>query len=608
MSTAVASASFTWTGAPVALRAHHVTAAAASSWTAAPVAHTPKRVSAAAGFSWTCVRPKAENGVFLPPDDCWRVSVQECRSVGGGNQPGEFLTYDLNVTNLVIQRNLSDGCDLTFDVDPNDSESAGIYFKSYGQYIHIEKVMLGKRRIWATGIVQPSDIDETTGKIHLKCKGFAAYPKGIPWLEDITKIDVDAFWPVVEIWRHLQEDFPNGNLGVTVTPQTSGIEMLAGYAFDGDLLNLNFFALFVRATDKLDCGDYINALARDVPFDYKEISEWNADRTDVNKTFMLGYPRLGLIQPNLAFVLNENVLSAKPHTESQTDYVTDVGITGWFPGVQYSAELSNADPTRLRRYLSEDDAMIDSNERAAAWAHRRLARRQTPPYWETITINPDHPNAPMGSFDVGDTITVSGYMPWVGYIAQEHKIISISVDTGKNVTQLSLKAEGAFNYDQIYYPDGSTNIIDNGGFDNNLNGWTPSGPGWSWDGTQGNSALGAAVIEADGTDHELITQPYGVSDFQIFPLSVTVKIIGAVSAASDSTAVQLVAQFYDEDDNPTSAYEIAALTGPAGAVPWGKIAGNVLTPAGSAKVAMRLHVDKSLLGGKVAFDDAVMNL
>lgn len=600
-------AGYVWTGSPVAVRPHNARTAAAAAWLAVAVANRERRAAAAAGWRWRVTRPKAENGVFLPPDDNWRVCVQAARG-GADGGPGEILTYDLDVTNLVIQRNLSDGCDISFDVDPNDPSSYGLDLKSYGQYVHIEKVMLGKRRIWCTGIVQPSDIDENTGILHVKCKGFAAYPKGIPWLEDITKIDVDAFWPVVEIWRHLQEDFPNGNLDVTVTPQESGVEMLAGYAFNGDLLNLNFFALFVRATDKLDCGDYINALARDVPFDYREISEWNADRTNVKKTFQLGYPRLGVIQENLAFVLNENVLSAKPHTETQTDYITDVGVTGWFPGVQYSSELANADPDRLRRYLNEDDAMIDSNERAAAWAHRRLARRQTPPYWETITINPDHPNAPRGSYDVGDTIIVSGYMPWVGFISQEHKIISISDDTTRGVTQLALKAEGAFNYDKIFFPDGSTNIIDNGSFDNNLNGWTATGPGWLWSGTDGNGALGCATIAADGQDHDLVTQAYGVEPFQIFPITVDVKLVGAVSAASDSPAVLLVAQFYDEDQNPTSAYEIDALTGPAGLVPWGKLAGNVETPADSTKVALRLHVDHTLTGGTAKFDNASMAL
>lgn len=605
MTTAGSTISYGWTvGDGVAVGGRFADGSVSYSWTVGAAASSPKSASGSVSYTWTTLPAIADNGTQLPPDQKWRVAVQACRG-GADSGPGAILTYDLEVTNLVINRNLSDGCDITCDVNPYDTASEGLYFKAWGQYIHIEKVMQGKRRLWCTGIVQPSDIDETTGILHLKAKGFAAYPKGIPWLEDINWLANDAFRPVVEIWRHIQEDFPNGQLDVTVYPQTSGVEMLPGYEFDGNLLNLDFFATFVRATDLLDCGDYINALARDIPFDYREESEWNSDRTDVIKRIHLGYPRLGVVQDTLAFVLNENVLTAKPHTETQTDWVSDVGVTGFFPGVQYSAELSNADPDRVRRYLPEDDAFIDSNERAAAWAHRRLARRQTPEYFETITINPDHPNAPMGSFDVGDDITVQGWMPWVGYIKQLHKIIAISVDVTKKTTQLTLYAEGAFNYDPIYYTGGVSNIIFNTGFDNSLEGWTASDPNWSWDATQGHSALGAAKIVADGATHDLLTQPFGISDFQVFPMSVYVKCSGAVGSGD---AAQLVAQFYDESDSPTVAYEVAALTAPSGIVPWQQLAGNLVTPAGSSKVAMRLHIAASMTAGTIWFDDAVITI
>lgn len=580
--------------------------------TAGPGVGVSPRVARGAATVYAMALPgKAENGVFVTPNQRWRIAVQACRG-GPGGGPGPILTYDLKVTNLLLNRNLSDGCDISFDVNLNDTSAAGLQFKSYGYYIHASKIMYpGKERLWCTGITQPSDVDETSPILHLKAKGYAAYPKDIPWLEDLNWVANDAFRPVVEIWRHLQQDFPNGNLDVQVYPAASGVEMLPGYAFDGNLLNLNFFATFIRQTDKLDCGDYINALARDIPFDYREESEWNADRSGVIKRLHLGYPRLGVIQENLAFVLTENVLSAKPHTEATTDYATDVGVTGWFPGIEYDSQLSNADPDRLRRYLSEDDAFIDSNERAKAWAGRRLARRQTPPYWETITINPLHSNAPFGSFDVGDTIPVSGDMPGVGYISQDHKIIAISIKvddkSGADVTQLTLKAEGAFNYDPIFFPGGVTNIIFNSGFDFNLSGWTATGPGWAWDGTQGSPRLGSVKITADGTDHDLLTQSYGLNPFQIFPMSIKVKCSGAASVAG-SAAVQLVAQFYDDDNNPTQAFEVAALSGPAGMVPWVTLSGNLLTPAGSTRVAMRLHVDAAMTGGDVWFDNAVIQL
>ncbi len=593
-----ASAVYSYTGTAAGVRPASGSSAATYGWAGDAVGASPKTGGASGSYNWTGLQIVGDDGIYLPPDNRWRVIVQETRS-------GEIVARDVIVKNLVVQRALSAGCDIAFDVDFHDPSVAGIYFKPWQQYIHLEKVMLGKRRIWCTGIVQPSDVDPNSGVLHLKAKGFAAYPKGIPWLEDLNWVANDAYEPVVEIWRHLQEDFPNGNLNVEVYPKTSGVEMLPGYGFDGDLLNMNFFATFVRAVDKLDCGDYIDALARDIPFDYVERSEWNSDRTDIIKKIHLGYPRLGLIQETIAFILNENVLSAKPHTETETDWVSDVGVTGWFPGFEYSSTLANADPNRLRRYLDEATANIDSNERAAAWAHRRLARRQTPAYWEQITIDPNHPNAPMGTFDVGDTIIVSGFMPWVGHIRQYHKIIAIQFDVGKNTCQLQLMAEGAFNYDQIFYPDGSSNIIDNHAFNNNLSGWTPTGPGWAWDGSQGHAALGSATITADGADHDLLTQPYGLSDFQIFPMNVSVKCTGAVSSGA---SVSIVAQFYDDALVPTQAVQVGVIN-PNGTVPWRKLGGrSVLTPVGSTHVALRLHVGAAMTAGQIWFDDAELTL
>lgn len=597
MAVGAASGSFTFTGAASGASSRLGSASGSFGWAGTAAGMSLKHGTASATYGWSLVRAVGENHEYLP-DDRFRVIVQEVRS-------GVITSRDLNVTNLVMQRALSGPCDIQCDVNPNDPSVEGIYFKPWGHLIHIEKVMLGKRRIWVSGIVAPSDIDEKTGILHLKAKGFAGYPKGIPLLEDFNWIANDAFKPIVEIWRHLQS-YSNGDLGVEIFPQASGVEMLPGYSYDGTTMSLNFFATFVRAADKLDCGDYIDALAKSIPFDYVERSEWNGDRTDIVKKIELGYPRLGVIQDNLAFVFNENVLTGKPHTETQIDWVSDIGVTGFFPGFQYSSELANADPDRVRRYLDETTANLDSNERAAAWAHRLLARRQAPAYWETITIDMHHPNAPFGSFDVGDTITVTGPMSWVGEIAQNHKIIAISVNEAKNTCQLTLKAEGEFNYDPIFFPNGSTNIVDNGAFDHNLAGWTATGPGWGHDAGQGFSALGSATIIADGTDHDLLTPLYGLRNFQVFPLSVAVKCSDAVST-SDS-AVQLVAQFYDDSLAPTEAVSIAAVTGLHGTVAWQKLKGKVLTPTGSSHVALRLHVGAEMTSGQVWFDDAVLTL
>lgn len=376
-------------------------------------------------------------------EDRFRFVVEEAIS-------GNFLSRDLIVQKPKVLRALSGPCNIQFDVDYRDYSAEGIYFKPYGQIIHAEKLINNERKIFASGIVQPSQIDKKTGVMHLEAQGFAGYPKGIPWLENWNPLVVDAFEIVHKIWTHLQS-YGNAQLGVTVSPALSGIEMLPGYAFDGELFNLDFFAQFIRAADKQDCGDHIDKLARDIPFDYLEKSTWNVDFTQIHKQILLGYPKLGADQTNLAFILNENVIEASPHIETQIEWVSDVVIDGWFPGQEYSSTLSNAASNRFRRVIMQDDARINSDERAAAWALRKLTRRQIPAYWDSIIVDMGHPNAPFGTYDVGDRIMVKGIMPWVGVVEQQHKIIAIAVDDDGGTCELTLKAEGAFNYDPIYY-------------------------------------------------------------------------------------------------------------------------------------------------------------
>lgn len=388
-------------------------------------------------------------------EDRFRFIVEQAVS-------GLIFSRDLVVSKPKVMRALSGPAHIEFDVDYRDLSAAGIPFTPWGYWVHAEKEIYGVRTIWASCLVQPGQVDKKSGVMHLIAQGFAGYPKKLPWLENWNPLVADPFEVVQRVWTHLQS-YSNGNLGVTVTPASSGLEILPGYAFDGNIANLNFFAEYIRASDKQDCGNVIDALARDIPFDYIERSAWNLDRSAITKEIHLGYPKGGTQQDYLSFVINENVIEAVPHIEAEIDWASDVIVDGWFPGSEYSNQFTNADPNRYRRVITQDDARINSNERAAAWAKRKLTRRQTPSYWSNIVVQMGHPNAPFGTYDVGDRIWIKGFMPWVGNVNQLHKILAIVVDEEQAQCALTLMAEGAFNYDPIYYSgsvSGATTIVD----------------------------------------------------------------------------------------------------------------------------------------------------
>jgi len=369
---------------------------------------------------------------------------------------GVLQSRDLQVINPKIVINLSGAAVIEFEVPYDTSAdvlSLGIDFKAYGQYIYCEEdTVAGAKQIVAFGITQPCTVDEETGNMKVQAVGPSGYLKGLPWLDNYNPIAVDPFEVAARIWNKVQTA-TNGNIGITLEPASSGTLLLPGFGFDGTELVIEFFAYFVRAADFRDCGDEFNKLARDIPFDYLENAAWNGGYTAINKKITMDYPRRGLQRTDLAFRFGENVLAGSPATESEIKWVSDVIVRGWFPGRVYSSTLSNADPTRFRRVIKEEDAKLNSKERAEVWAKRKLARRQIPNYWSSITIDMDHPSAKFGTWELGDDIYVEGPMAWVGDVKAWHKVLSATIEPDKRHVTLGLMHAGAFNYDPIDFPE-----------------------------------------------------------------------------------------------------------------------------------------------------------
>jgi hypothetical protein len=367
---------------------------------------------------------------------------------------GRILTRDLvPLKTPEVVRTLSGPSSIKLSVSPHEAEQYGIHFKAYGQIVHAEVVLQnGHRWIFASAIVQSADVSAETGEITISATGFSNYPDKIPWLDNWNPIAVDPFEVIHRVWSHVQS-YPQGNLGVEVYPANSNTLLLPGFYYDGSKFNLDFFAYFVRAEDYRDCLQEITSLCRDVPIDYFEESTWGPRQRTIAKKIRLAYPRGGARQENLMFRERENVLSMAPAGEMEMDYVSDVIVRGWFPGKMYSSTLSNADPLRFRRVVREEDALLNSRERSEVWCRRQLAKRQVPYHWASISVDMDHPNAPFGTYDVGDDILISGRLPSVGRRSEWHRILTMQVDDVSGTVSMTTKHVDAFNYDPITFPE-----------------------------------------------------------------------------------------------------------------------------------------------------------
>lgn len=537
---------------------------------------------------------------------------------------GRIITYDLPVSKPKMLRKLSGSSIIQFDVDPRDPKvqdpetGKPIVFKPWGHWCHAEFTYRGQRKIWASGIFKPSEVDEESGILHAEFEGFSNYPTGIPWLQNWNPIAADPFEVVNKIWTHIQS-YSNGNLGVIpysldednvtkVIPPVSNTQMTPGFSFDGQTFVMDFFAVFIRAVDFTDCGDYINKLARDIPFDYFEEAEFNSDRTAINKYLRLAYPSGGVLQSNLAFRINENVFRAKSKIESEIEWASDIIIRGWFPGKVYSSTLENADPKRYRRTVLEEDANINSNERSAAWGHRLLTRRQFPYYWESAIVNMHHPSAPFGSYDVGDLIRIQGEMPWVGQVDQVHRIIAMSIDPASNTCELTMRAEGAFNYDPIFFEGVDPNLLTNPSFTTNLTGWDQVAGTWTRDSLFGNTNLGSLRVTANGQDKEFrTTSSISVTARDQISFSGAVYFEDAVSVYG-SSPIRLTATGYNSGGTAVAQPIFDGIVQPTGdSGTWQSFGGKWIVPSGVTSIKASVRILDAMSSGDVWIDDLYLS-
>lgn len=518
---------------------------------------------------------------------------------------GVILYRDLEVVEPKFGKQLSGPGFLSFGLMPKANPL--IDWGRNKQLVHVEMEIRGVRKIVLSTIVKTAVPDSKSGQMNIECYGFSDYLKEKPWLQDINDIAVDPFEVVARVWTHVQS-FTNAQLGVEVYPQSSGTQMLPGFGFDGNTLSFDFFALFIRAVDFVDCADQVNGLARDIPFDFLEESAWNYNKTKIDKKIHLAYPHGGVQQDYLSFVKGENVLEAELADEKDIEPKTDIIIRGWQPGKVFDSRLSNADPTRLRDVIMEEDAKINSNERGKAWAGRKLARRDVPKYWKKILIDPNHPNAPFGEWEVGDTIMVRAIDPWYGEIGLMHRITSWAYDMKSGTCELQLRVDGAFNYDPIDYdPDYHDtlppNKLKNGWFSANLYNWTRSSGAWLWVSNDGFNAKGCTRVDIDPGVQALRSERVKTVAAEVNNVSAYVKWSGVSSTAGPGFILRVL--FYNNGAR-TGSYDVDWYNNPTGMHQFQRLQGSFTTPTDSNEFAIQLVVSNTVTSGSCTWDDVVV--
>lgn len=551
--------------------------------------------------------------------DQLRITVIECNT-------NIVLARDVVAKQISPMKRLSGPSYLSMTIPFQEStlSAIGIEWKTWGQWVICEIEIDGARQIYSAGVITQKKIDPNTGDINIEAQGVTYYPTGIPWLQDYNDIAASPVTVIQKIWAHLQS-YGNAGLNVIVNADDSlkQLEMLPGYSYTNSHLNFNFYAVFIRAVDLQDCGKYIDALARDIPFDFYERPVWNSDHTKVinNIDLVHTYPDpndqntiIGLtVQKHLAFRLGENIISAELADDIDNKFVTDVIVRGWTPGKMISAELNvdNAqgvsmpnDPAYLRRTAMEEDINIQSNERAAAWAKRKLTRRYIPNYFSKITIDPNHSNAPYGRFDVGDQIFVQASYPWVGQIEEWHRITSVKYDQDKGQMELELMVSGAFNYDPIDYQlDAGTSLppttlVPNGYFQSGMDNWTKVKGQWFRSTTvnyrPNDEKINSVRIDCDDAGESLVSSVFPIVAGKRYAMECRVCWQNIDASPQDGFQLNIIPM---QGAVAMQKRNVQQILKPQGTQGWQQISNNnVVIPAGATGIAMELKVTSGVKG------------
>lgn len=371
----------------------------------------------------------------------WRYIAQRALT-------NEWLHWDVPLRNPQLTYTLSGPHQLTASISPEQATVTGEdglpLFREWSTIIYAEADGI----IRFGGILVSSTFGEA-GEWSLDFAGFSAYPKGIPYLGEYVKTTVDPLDAVREIWRYLQEQ-PDGYLGVAVDNTTSPVLVgkPAKKAKKGSSEeNEEAEPYELVWWEAKDCGDEIDQLAGQTPFDYYEEHAWVGDTDEVSHRIRLGYPRLGRRRDDLRFVLGEN-LAVVPNVERNGDeFANEVYGIGKGEGEKAPTVSVPQRDGRLRRVFVFTQSDTADKDRLTTIARTELAIRQPIEELSEVRII-DHPNARLGSFEVGDDILVQGDLPWLSDFAIWCRITSYTVqpEGGEGLATLTLARSDSFAY------------------------------------------------------------------------------------------------------------------------------------------------------------------
>lgn len=338
----------------------------------------------------------------------WRYIAQR---LNGDGSPGDFLDFDLPLTQPKITDTVSGHNSLTGTISPQFArlmaEDGGLLLSEWGTAIWAEN----EGSIRGGGILNHST--QKGSEWSLECVGYTGYLVDLPYTDSTFYVETDPIDIYRHIWEHVQSK-PGGNLGFEIADTLSGTKIgteLTQVEFDTQSGPVSFEAGPYKLAwyQTFDLSDDQNKLAQGTPFDWHERHFWDGDR--IRHVLDIGYPKIGRRRDDLRFVIGENVSVIPDVDRPGEDYATEVMSLGSGEGAKMIRGSASRPPTGLRRVAVVQDSSLTSVKAANSRADAEMAWRSNLDEISSVTMR-QHPHAPIGSVDPGDEIYLQGRGGW----------------------------------------------------------------------------------------------------------------------------------------------------------------------------------------------------
>lgn len=348
---------------------------------------------------------------------------------------GEVLHPDLPLTDVEYGPELNGPGALTASLAPRFGRTRPDIMDEGNTLLYVERE--GHLR-WGGVLWQVTPEDRT---LSLEAAGWSSY---LQRRHDIhgeydgrgPYVYADPCQVIRDIWAYAQS-LPDGDLGVAVDPTVS----TAKVGTPADPLKSAWW-------EEPVLGDAVDDLvaAVDSP-DYSCDTQWGSDGS-IRRRLRLGYPRLGTRRTDISFTSGVNILNSPAVPRSADEFAQTVIATGAGEGRSKRRHVDSVRDGRLRMETVLALPDVKGTDVLARRATAERTRRQLRGTVEQISIRPDHPAAPLGSFQVGDDVFTTVSNDWIDF-ASWMRIVGWSVRTGgadgETLTVLLARAD-SFHY------------------------------------------------------------------------------------------------------------------------------------------------------------------